>query len=797
MHAGEMTIVASGKANAVIIVPDAPSPVASYAANELQFHVQKATGVKLEIVPERKAGDVSPLKARIYVGTCERTGKLGIAGGSALGGFRIKCANNELFLVGVDGKGSPVSNDAQPTGTLFAVYEWLEGQLDVKWLWPGETGIVIRKTNDLACGDMDVAKEPPFVHTKLRYGGGYEIPWKGIVSEEARSKYIHETSVFLRRHRFARPVSFEYGHAFTKYWERFGKEHPEWFALRPDGKRQPLDTGLGQMCVSNPGLHKQIITDWLEQRRRFPGLPWINGAENDLREIDPSCGCEACRAWDPATPQILPDVNPDAIESDKVEGAKKMTSISLSDRYAKFWLALQEEGKKHDPNATVVGYAYGRYSEPPLETKLNKNIIVWITPPYYFPLSSENSERFAKIWDGWKATGARLVLRPNYFLAAACFPYIFAHQFGKEFKHAYENNLIGTDFDSLTSMWGTQGTNLYMLARIHEKPQMEVDAILDEYYSGFGAAAPHVKEYFTFLEKTTTERATADFFKKYPNLGWADFLQVADKLYTPEIVEKARATLAAAAEAVKNDSDAAAKVAFLEKGLSHTELELKAITTFNKQKAGGSKVEFMKAMLELDKYRVEIEKDNVVNIVLMNFLENRMGWNRSIELFMRGHEKLADTPLFWKFQWDPAAKGEAGKWYAPGLDDSNWLSARTDKPYENQAVGESWKKLNGANFKGMTWYRCNFSLANKAGENQKILLFFGAVDESCKIWLNGELALERKYDAAVNPNSWDESFTIDITSKVLRGGVLNTIAVEVGNVAGAGGIWKPVSIWAE
>lgn len=803
-----MSIAVNETGKTVIILPDTPSQIAIYAADELQWHIQKATGAKLEIIPERKLADIPTGSGKIYLGSCEQTKKEGITvENMPANSFRIKSKDGAIYLIGVDGNAAPPFNDTQSMGTLFAVYDWLDSQLGVKWLWPGETGVYIPKAEKLSCVDgLNIIGKPAFIHTKLRYGAGPLLgPWKGVVGDELRNKFMRDTAVFLRRHHFARPVSFEYGHAFEKYWERFGKDHPDWFALRPDGKRGPIDGALHcvQMCVSSPGLHKQIIADWLVRRQKHPELPWINGAENDKRAEDPSCNCETCRAWDPKNPQLLSGDFLYLVESDKSKGQKNVPAISLSDRYAKFWLALQEEGKKHDPNATVVGYAYAGYSEPPLETKLNEKIIVWIVPPYRFPLSSEDKARFKNIWDGWSKTGARLVLRPNYFWEGACLPYIFAHQFGEEFKHAYKNGLIGTDFDSLTSMWGIQGPNLYMLSRIQEKPELGVDEILGEYYSGFGAAATHVRKYFEFWENLTSEMATPEFYSKNTNQQWESFLLASDKIYTPGAIAKGRELLelaAKAAKAAKGDSDAEAKVEFLKKGLNHAELELKTIGAFNKHKADASNAaleqEFIKSLRELDAYRKTIEKDNVVDIVYLNWLEGRAGWERNKIYILGRYREVAKTPLFWKFQWDPSAKGESEKWFESSYNDSKWLSARTDKAWEGQEVGQDWKKENGKDYDGLAWYRNEFVLPQNTGA-QKLLLFFGAVDESCKIWLNGELILERKFNADLNPNSWQEPFTVDISAKVRRDGGKNIIAVEVEDLQGAGGIWKPVSILGE
>ena len=55
--ASAITLVAQGKAIATIIVPDEPLKLVSYAADELQVHVEKATGVKLPIVKESEVKD--------------------------------------------------------------------------------------------------------------------------------------------------------------------------------------------------------------------------------------------------------------------------------------------------------------------------------------------------------------------------------------------------------------------------------------------------------------------------------------------------------------------------------------------------------------------------------------------------------------------------------------------------------------------------------------------------------------------------------------------------------------------
>ena len=87
------------------------------------------------------------------------------------------------------------------------------------------------------------------------------------------------------------------------------------------------------------------------------------------------------------------------------------------------------------------------------------------------------------------------------------------------------------------------------------------------------------------------------------------------------------------------------------------------------------------------------------------------------------------------------------------------------------------------------WYRTSVYIPEKS--SRKVILHLGAVDESCKVWVNGQLAGGFKYNMKVNPNSWEEPFELDI-SKWVKFGHENNICVKVEkNNEGAGGLWKP------
>jgi len=603
-----MDIVISGQPRAVIVLPEAASPVAQYAARELQAHIELATGAHLSITPEQQAAEDL---GHIYIGPCVATEKAGIrVNALAVNAFCKKTTKDAIFLAGNDGPGVPPGDDLTSMGSLFAVYDWLENQVGARWLWPGDTGTVVTHTQDVSSGPEDEQTVlPPLIHTRLRIGFGYND-----MNEAVGSRYMLETNIWLRRHRIARGTNLDYPHAFEQYWDRYGQDHPDYFALRPDGKRAPVgpDGHLVQMCVSNPGLHQLIISNWLKNRHNLPPRPWINGCENDKTALDPSCNCEACRAWDSS------------------EG-----TVSLSNRYARFWLALQAEGRKHDPEATVIGLAYAGYSQPPQGIALNDHIVIGIVPPYYFPLEEKDRDAFRELWNGWAKTGARLFLRPNYFLAGYCMPFIFSAEFGEEFQYAAQHGMVATDFDSLTGMWGVQGPNLYLLGRLQEQPEMKIASILDEFYSGFGPAAEQVRAYFSHWEQVT-RKMNADFLKDHKG-GWAAISRDGDVIYTPDSFREGRRILEEAGRAATSSADAAQRVEFLSIWLTHAELSMKTLAAFHafqaKPKEQNLKAAFADAKESLDHYRREhAAVFTAANMAVLRRLEMWSGWRKTAEI---------------------------------------------------------------------------------------------------------------------------------------------------------------------
>lgn len=616
-------VVQEGRPVAVVVTPDRPMAVVTYAAAELVAHVRKATGATLTVVRESEAPANHP--SRIYLGPCRATATAGIdAGKLPAEGYALRTAGSALFIVGNDGGGEPLDPDTR-AGTLFGTYEWLEAALKVRWLWPGELGTHVPRVRSLAASAVDRTGAPVLFQRRVRPGLSMEPQNRALgFTPKAWEQYVQDQNVFLRRHRMGRSRRMSYGHAFSDWWEKYGREHPEWFQQLPDGRRGPhKKTARYSMCVSDPGFQQQIVERWKAAGGGKPGPSFINAVENDYPGM---CACPRCKAWDGPTP-------PDALKFYSAK-SKVANTAFVSDRYARFWLAVQQQAARVNPEANVIGYVYFNYFQAPTSgVKLNPNVLLGFCPSGgWYPRAADEHAWYKQQWSGWHRTGARLFARTNYFLDGYCMPFLFAHQFADDFRHAAREGMVATDFDSLTGQWSTQGPSLYLLMRLHTRPEAAADDLLSEYYAGFGPAAPDVKAYFDYWERFTTGKQPQlnPLFEQLEASRWRTWARAAHAVYPPECFAPVEAILDRARAAAAPDPEAASRVEFLRKGLQHARLCAKAAGVLSLSRPEAPEAERAKVLHELMTFRRRVEREGIANFNQLAWVED-LSWKLPVE----------------------------------------------------------------------------------------------------------------------------------------------------------------------
>ena len=551
----DVALVEDGQARAVIVLPAEPLPVEQYAADELAYHVERATGVLLPIATE---AELPAAEAYVFIGATDAAAGAGVdTEALAWEETVLLTTGNRLIIAGQDEDGDPLSTETN-AGTLWGVYELLERELGVVWMWPGELGTHVPAADEVVIADTDERFEPALLQRGVRAGNMMrgEPPTQRF-TPEARAAYLHDQSVFLRRHRMGRNHPLSYGHAFNAWWDNYGAEHPEWFQLVSDRRGPRSDGARYSMCVSDPGFHERIIANWLEAREASPDSVFnINVCENDIQGL---CECDVCTSWDgPQPASINPRFGPRVV----------------SDRYAKFWGIICDKARAVDPNAIVMAYAYVNYAPAPSDgIELPPNMLIGSVPDIFFPRTEAEQQWTLEQWDGWADTGATLFLRPNYTLHGYAMPHIQVHQFAEEFQHEAANGMRATDFDSLNGQWSAQGTNLYALFRLHTRPGMDIDEMLAEYYSGFGMAAAEVKRYFDFFEEHVTAlRSQPEYLETNSLVNWTRYAGAAHRIFPEEVLAEGAAILERAMDATEGEQPYADRVRFLQVGLEHARL---------------------------------------------------------------------------------------------------------------------------------------------------------------------------------------------------------------------------------
>jgi len=779
----------TSRSQAAIILPIRPFAAEKAAAEELEFHLKKALG--LEIVIAADEAIPSGKDVYFYLGACTVNRK-GILNSNTFSpnSYVIKASGNSCAIAGNDTEGTVFEKvDASYTrcGTLFGVYHFLEKELGVLWLWPGDSGTYVPRREYFVMREQITRGVPAISAARWRPSPGGRSSWP---TPDNYDRYHAELSRWLRRQRFALAYSLDYGHAFTGFWKEYGKDNPNFFAQRPDGIRAPLDSAVSlvQMCVSEPLLHRKVVELW--NKNRTAEKPWVNANENDKRAIDPSCQCDRCRALDPKQKDFI-SISPDLVQSISKSETK---TWSLSDRYARFYLAVQEEARKIDPAAIVCGGAYADYVLPPRETRLNSNIVLRFVPDTdtFMPggTSLKHQADLLAMGRGWLDAGARIMLRPNYTLLGHNYPVHYAERYADFFQTLFRQGVTEVDMDSLSGQWGSQSFTLYMIGRLINSPEMTVSKIIEEYTGAFGPAASAVRRYIEYwrvhYDSISDGQRKASLTGNYAE----NFVRGGHSLYSTAVIKAAENILTEADAAASGDSATAEKVRFLKLGLEHVRLTAEAARLLAESSTNSLLLSLAtESVNTLDRFRRKNESAFISDLGYLYWAEGRL-WDRKLFAALSGNTvRLADP---WKFQWDPANVGRKQKWYAPSHADNDWFNINTDDPWEKQDVGKSWKLTHGSDYDGYAWYRTAFSI-DKRNAGKLHTLIFGAVDESCRVWINGKEVLNRPYPFEGDKDSWQKPFRLEI-NEFIKPTEQNVIAVCVLDTAGAGGIWRPVFI---
>ena len=271
----------AGLANWDIITAEDAPPSEIYAAEEFQSHFARASGIRLPIV--HKVESVTSGKRHIFIGSSPamRAGKVGFSTDEfEEEDFRIVVRDDNIAIAG--------SPQAAARGTLYGVYTFLEDYVGVRFLTVDHTYVPFIGTWRVV-GPLDRFYHPPLRFRWSYYGETNRNPAFAtrirVNTVATDPKLGGKTGLNLINHSFFHYVPSQ----------KYGKEHPEYFAL-VDGERK-LEMGGGgpELCLTNPDVLRIVTTTILDALKKHPAMENVSVSQNDNNKY---CRCPQCAAID-------------------------------------------------------------------------------------------------------------------------------------------------------------------------------------------------------------------------------------------------------------------------------------------------------------------------------------------------------------------------------------------------------------------------------------------------------------------------------------------------------------------
>jgi len=382
---------------------------------------------------------------------------------------------------------TPPDNLFEERGSLDAVYDFLERFCGVRWYAPSELGLVCPSSPTLAVRGRDILRAPAMAYRWIASSPLYlPAPPDKVPAREANLWK-------LRMRLGGQPFSLN--HSFYGYYDRFLKEHPDWFAQGYTGKPP-------QMCYTHPGFIRQVVQDardYFDGKGTHPGAV----AMGDMFALGPMdnsqyCKCPRCQT------------RFDESERDNPQFTGGYASAYIFE----FVNAVASEVRKTHPGKWIGTLAYAKYGYCPPTVRLEPNIMVQTclhTRNWWCPAMEANDR---KVLADWRRQDPE---RPIYLWLYYCFPALsanfgkfhyfpgfFAHRVVDQMRLFQKTKVRGIFLEHSSECGATylmDQLELYLTFKLADDPDLDGEALIAEFFTRYyGAAAAPMKTLYLAIE---------------------------------------------------------------------------------------------------------------------------------------------------------------------------------------------------------------------------------------------------------------------------------------------------------
>jgi hypothetical protein len=754
------TIVVSAENAAAVIDGDTNNVAAvkvAIAVKDLQEYIEKMSGAKLDVASEED----NPEGSLILVGKSKLTDAKRIDVPSGLTherreeGFVIECKDDYLALAG---------NDSGPYhGTEYAVYEFLN-RLGVRWYMPNEFGEIVPKRDTIIFPKVKVRETPDFV-MRTWNGPGTHPGVPGNSRWKLRNKMNPAINGMFN-------TPGDGSVQFIVGTDEDFENHPEYFALGPDGERKRKVPNFSH--PKSIEIAANIIKQYF---RDHPGANSYGFGLADGPDFDES---------------------PDTLKRNrgflKARGPVRgqLYDKSITEEWITYVNDVTEEVHKEFPGVYIGTHAYKNRIVPPHGVKPNDYMVMMFTPMGYCVLHAYDDER---CWHK-KREGQMLKrwceLLPNVWtygynygmFQTALTPIPMVHKLRRNFPIMKEWGHMGIQEEGRGVWIEASIPSRYLRARLMWDVEIDVDQILDEFYPHwYGKAAGPMRAFYDALENGLDKaqvHCTGD--------------RVLSEVYTPDLLAR-----------LERSVTKAEKRADTERTELHVHVDrlvYKHLKKYMDMRNAESACDFAaipgiaQDMMDL---RVQLHE---IDPAFVGPNEDR--WNHGVwywGIMDRAHyfqtladktsgktgELVAILPEEALFRTDPRDDGRFEGWYEVDVDEAKWETVKTTRPFYVQG-DRSWRDHP---YIGYVWYRFEVDLPDWV-EGRQVMLQSPIGRPAAWCWMNGELVAyepEGEYEKVASPREVNgkvegsaarpATMILDVTEGIRPGKNQITLRVEI------------------
>ena len=458
-----LTLVTDGDSSYVIYHAVEAAPSVVDAAAELQDFLQRATGVRLDIV-------TTPRERMVCLGDNPSSRAAGLSTAAVpLEGYRIMSKGRNLYIAGPDTAADErTPQGGTSTGTRNGVYTFLERFVGVRWLQPGEDGTYVPEMRDLGLPDVDLTEAPGFLNRRVPY-----------IQERTPA-----VKVWWKRQKLGWSLLLTHGHNWRAVPASAFKAHPDWFA-EGGGVRVP-PAGEYKLCTTNQGMIRAFADAAIAAFDQSP--------DRTSYSLSPSdgggwCTCADCTA--------LYETDPNG-------------KLSVTPAILRFYNGVARLVAEKHPDKLLCGYVYAAYVFPPKKPiRLEPNVFLVWAPSFDYgftlfrPKLREQWEGLVRQWTQVTRNIAYYDL-PNCVHNSAGAPnppgldilsFLYPRLKQAEMKGVY---VYGNQ------AWGHSAAMNYLLAKLAWNPKADVEALFDEFCEMcYGDGAEELKAFYRLLDADT------------------------------------------------------------------------------------------------------------------------------------------------------------------------------------------------------------------------------------------------------------------------------------------------------